>query len=155
MTHVDTASTSDPRLLERVRAAAQPDRTLATALHDSAAVLGIQMHWHEADVLAEAVRGHHDKTLAVYRVVYPEIPLDDVLAMGERKHMLDELLHAAHSAGMALVTEPTERVDRIGGLLMDEAGPAKEIGVHLAGLYPDRHLVIILTGKCRALVKAT
>jgi hypothetical protein len=155
MTHVDTASMSDPLLLQRVRAAAQPDRTLAAALHDSTAVLGIQLNWHEADVLAEAVRGHHDKEVRVWRVVDPAIGLSRIREMGVQEDMLDELLRDAHKAGMALVAVPVETQYTVGSLRSAGSLAEKKLGLHLMSMYPDRYDVVLLTGKLRSFAKAT
>lgn len=159
-----TPLTVDRDLLSRVREVTKSDRTLGTAIHDGAAVLGIQIRWHEADVLAEAVRGHYDVELETYRVLHPSISLDWFHGR-EAQYMRRELIADAAEQGYGLVAEPVETVhvaDDLSAVFQAEplqrvrrspAWTENAVDTFLAS-HPGAHKIVVLTGRFRKLAKA-
>lgn len=158
-------SSSEQRLLECVQANMQPTKALNAALRDGLAALRIPIDWREAGVLAEAVRGHYEQVIQVYRVVHPLAQglMDD----GERERMQLDLLMEAHKAGLALVSKPVETRHALSDLkrVSSPVPATRETAQELlrmyplgdpssASLYSDCQLVL-LTGHCRRLAEAS
>jgi hypothetical protein len=160
MTMPDPISVADLGLLDRVREAATSDKTLSAAIHDAAGALGIDLPWHEADVLAEAIRGHWECERLAFEIVSPSLALDDVRP-GVRRRVLHNLLEQAAETGLGLVAEPVETLHLTSpfhcGPLTDRSSwsPAMtdEEADQASGAGQFR--VLVLTGRFRKLAKAT
>lgn len=155
----------DRDLLSRVREVTKSNRTLGTAIHDGAAVLGIEIRWHESDVLAEAVRQHYDTTVDTYRILHSDVTLD-WYHEHEAEHTFRELVTTAAVRGYGLVAQPVETIHVIADF--DLAAPPEELqrvrrspawtevqaDQHIARL-PGYHKIVVLTGYFRALSKVS
>jgi hypothetical protein len=160
-----TPLTVDRALLSHVREVTKSDRTLGTAIHDGAAVLGIEIRWHESDVLAEAVRQHYDTTIETFRILHPDVSLDWYHER-EAEHVFQELVTTAAAQGYGLVSQPVETIHAIADFGL--APPPEELqGVRrspawtedqvddLIAKLPGHHKIVVLTGHFRALAKAS
>jgi hypothetical protein len=154
--------TADPGLLKRVRDSIKPGSPLADAIRDAAARLGIDVPWHEADVLAEALRHQHDQVFEVYRVVHPGIGID-MFRETEGKYLRRELVEAIDNAGMALVEEPVETVHAVSDLaftprselhLRKSPPLSEEQAKEITARHPEYFPLVVLTGRARRLATA-
>lgn len=159
---------ADPRVAA-VRAALTSKKTLGAGIRDACAALQIDLRWHEADILAEAVGHHYDKMFEVVRILDQRwTSVESFRKTTEHEYQRRDLLDAIDKQGYALVEEPTETV---------HATPASYAAVLAAerdsGSIPRSHnmtdeqiaqferggryqhcLIVVLTGRCRKLAKA-
>lgn len=154
---------TDQALLKRVREVTT-GKELTAVIRDGAAALGIDVRWHEADVLAETVRHYYDTIEEVHCWVHSAISLDE-FRLTEVKRLRRELLEGIDAKGLALVEEPVETIhatyDEYRALVpsadqplrksrpLSEAEAAK-VSEHAS----DWCVVVVLTARCRRLVKA-
>lgn len=157
MTLPDPVITADPALISRVREATKSNRTLGTAIRDGAAVLGVEIRWHEADVLAEAVRHHFDGEIYVFRMLGRHVSLE-WFREHELDHLVRDLVADAHEQGYALVEEPIETVHACPDFAdVQRKGPAwteDQVDRYVTA-HPDHFKTVVLTGRVRKLGKAS
>jgi hypothetical protein len=160
VTDLTELSTADHDLVKRVQDAVRPGQ-LGTALRDAAGLLGIVIDWHSADLLAEALSHHYETKVSTFVVLTSSV--SSVIDEMAREQAGRELMYAVHEAGMGLVEEPeiswhtvdallpSRRDDRPAAVPSLTADQLDEIALYRGRT--DRHMVLVITGRCRRLAK--
>lgn len=135
-------------MLDRVRAAIDGCTSRAEALHKALDVVGAPVGWHEAEVVAEALRHRYDDVYDSRRWMKVSLWREpDYLGL-VRRDMRRELVLAADETALALVDEPVEwtyaapDLHEVDALPADDRGRTPLTAAQVAAL-PDNYLVLV------------
>lgn len=95
-------------MLERVRDAIGGSQSRADALRLALDVVGTPVGWHEAEVVAEALRHRYDDLVAQQIWISIEAWNDPVCMTSLRREMRRRLVLEADGRGLSLVEDPVE-----------------------------------------------
>ena len=160
---VRTWATENPAVTDRIKNAVnfKAGKPFSEAIHEAAAQLQMQVGWHEADVLAEALGHHYTHTVQNWQVFDPRV--DEDMVSETLAYLRRELLVKADDDGLSLVEHPVESwyvTDHLPADGEPVSSASHEMTRAKAWAIAERktfgwYVMLVLTGKCRKLASAS